>query len=703
MECNTTFWNEICKYKILVPDYQRDYAQGRCDGGRVDNIRDVFVDELFASLKGNDVCHLGLIFGSYDELDGSGVFVAVDGQQRLTTIFLLHWFIAWKENKLADYARLKNFSWETRSYSSQFIDLLFKMNQEQSNVIDAIKSNNNYFSIWEQDPSVKGMLIMLETIEKKYSIENIPLCEKIFSDICPIKYDILKLDKDSDGKTYLKMNSRGRSLTTFELFKSKILEISENLGEKFDNCWLDFMLKRAEKDKKFDDPDVCFMNFINEYTYLILKLGEKDKSAHDFDEFINAEKKDNLIDVPFISFKKYEPAFKKVDIFEKTLDWIISNYEVLKEIDDMLKFQDESFFLDSIIIKKNKPTFSHRAMLFASFKYAELTNYEKIDEILYKRWRRVMGNLIENSNIDSANITNMCKCINKIDDCDIYAYLSKGGQLSTFDQEQFKEETVKVDKIKDNPLWENSLINAEHCKYLKGKIWVLFKDGDNTTLNLFKERYALLLKIIENVDEYHLQKVLISYYDSNKPRRQINLKNDVGIVKTLLTNDEKGLFACFQKIQSDSINPNIKYQWIKDLATTQLLNNSRVDAKIVWLKNNCIVLWGIPSCKRTVCKNETWGNVVIGNYRTLLVDAGVELQNPKIQIKNTNFLSYFDINFKYKNFYFQWKAYDNCIYLMNEEWNGLDENNKPSEPIVNMTIDDFYRLLDKLIKQKENT
>ena len=89
MECNTTFWNEICKYKILVPDYQRDYAQGRCDGGRVDNIRDVFVDELFASLKGNDVCHLGLIFGSYDELDGSGVFVAVDGQQRLTSFTLL--------------------------------------------------------------------------------------------------------------------------------------------------------------------------------------------------------------------------------------------------------------------------------------------------------------------------------------------------------------------------------------------------------------------------------------------------------------------------------------------------------------------------------------------------------------------------------------------------------------------------------------
>lgn len=44
---NTTFWAELKAHKICIPDYQRDYAQGRKDGGRVDNIREVFVGQLY--------------------------------------------------------------------------------------------------------------------------------------------------------------------------------------------------------------------------------------------------------------------------------------------------------------------------------------------------------------------------------------------------------------------------------------------------------------------------------------------------------------------------------------------------------------------------------------------------------------------------------------------------------------------------------
>ena len=89
----------------------------------------MFVEELYGAIKLSEKkCHLGLVFGSYNEDDK--VFVAVDGQQRLTTAFLLHWYVAWRENKLNDYKNmLKNFSWDTRSYSSQFVDLLFKINK----------------------------------------------------------------------------------------------------------------------------------------------------------------------------------------------------------------------------------------------------------------------------------------------------------------------------------------------------------------------------------------------------------------------------------------------------------------------------------------------------------------------------------------------------------------------------------------------
>ena len=75
IESNTTFWLELSKYKIQVPYYQRDYAQGRIDEGRVDNIRKVFVEELYKAIQGGKTCHLGLVFGSYNEDDKT--FIAV--------------------------------------------------------------------------------------------------------------------------------------------------------------------------------------------------------------------------------------------------------------------------------------------------------------------------------------------------------------------------------------------------------------------------------------------------------------------------------------------------------------------------------------------------------------------------------------------------------------------------------------------------
>ena len=489
IKSNTSFWSEISDYKIQVPYYQRDYAQGRIDNGRIDNIRKVFVEEMYGAIMGfnNKECHLGLVFGSYDE--NEKVFIAVDGQQRLTTVFLLHWYVAWRENKLNDYKeKLLNFSWDTRSYSSQFVELLFKI-RPSGNVIDSIKTNSTYFSVWENDPTVKGMLTMLEEIEKQYP-NDILLCSQLFSNDCKIKYDILKLEKDSDGKTYLKMNSRGRSLTTFELFKSKLLDkYKPNFGHKFDNEWLSFMIKFSAT--QISNPDIPFMNFINEYTYTYLQLKLKSGSdiANNYKEFTDAKVKGELTDVPFISFDKYNGAFEGdcLEYFEKSLDWICQNYENIKLIDNKIRFSDSRFFIDAII-KDNNPNFTHRAKLFAVFKYAELTGYDQIDTELYEKWTRVFRNLVANTDIDGSNIGGICKAINKIDNSDIYGYLSNGGEISAFTKDQVKEEIAKAKQIlngaprSDGKSWEEIIIEAENYAFFRGVIRFLLtpkKIGDD--------------------------------------------------------------------------------------------------------------------------------------------------------------------------------------------------------------------------------
>ena len=98
-----TFWNLINDYKIIVPKIQRDYVQGR-ESKTVEKNREEFVKELIDSLVWNKPMSLNFVYGTIhgDE------FIPIDGQQRLTTLFLLHLYVfAKKGNAAIDEAERK--------------------------------------------------------------------------------------------------------------------------------------------------------------------------------------------------------------------------------------------------------------------------------------------------------------------------------------------------------------------------------------------------------------------------------------------------------------------------------------------------------------------------------------------------------------------------------------------------------------------
>lgn len=724
IKSNTSFWSEISDYKIQVPYYQRDYAQGRIDNGRIDNIRKVFVEEMYGAIMGfnNKECHLGLVFGSYDE--NEKVFIADDGQQRLTTVFLLHWYVAWREDKLNDCKeKLLNFSWDTRSYSSQFVELLFKI-RSSGNVIDSIKTNSNYFSVWENDPTVKGMLTMLEEIEKQYP-NDILLCSQLFSNDCKIKYDILKLEKDSDGKTYLKMNSRGRSLTTFELFKSKLLDkYKPNFGYKFDNEWLSFMIKiSATSDSQFSDPDIPFMNFINEYTYTYLQLKLKSGSdiANNYKEFTDAKVKGELTDVPFISFDKYNGAFEGdcLEYFEKSLDWICQNYENIKLIDNKIRFSDSRFFIDAII-KDNNPNFTHRAKLFAVFKYAELTGYDQIDTELYEKWTRVFRNLVANTDIDGSNIGGICKAINKIDNSDIYGYLSNGGEISAFTKDQVAEEIAKAKQIlygaprSDGKSWEEIIIEAENYAFFKGAIRFLFTDGEGNIIWCdFNTKWT-------NAKEY---------FDENGVKKKTSYRDEALLMKSLLANCDD--FEHKIKNHFEFSNDYVRWRriliadhWRRAVdtimskeVTTETTKDYVNNTKDVFIKN--IIDDGLMDY---VCNNMSgaWIRSTYHGYHAIWISgypASQVVLNPilsklqfegKISYRNTEgrdstipncrYYRCFDknVDFKYKfndkYYYFNWWGNPNetelDVYLTEDNWN--DYKKRPNPTSDKGTDEDIY-------------
>src|SRR5690606_17399944 len=108
---------------------QRDYAQGRVEEIEVrDGFIDALKDYLDENIPNRD---LDFVYGS---LSGNK-FIPLDGQQRLTTLFLLHWYTAtkggefeklqqWLLDKLNEESSVSKFSYKTRTTSELFCNLL---------------------------------------------------------------------------------------------------------------------------------------------------------------------------------------------------------------------------------------------------------------------------------------------------------------------------------------------------------------------------------------------------------------------------------------------------------------------------------------------------------------------------------------------------------------------------------------------------
>lgn len=102
MSNKTTFWKFIKENKIEIPIIQRDYAQGR-DGK--EELRKNFIKDLKNALTGGEQVVLDFVYGAKE----NDALNPIDGQQRLTTLWLLHWYIALKAEKLDEVGEtLKN-------------------------------------------------------------------------------------------------------------------------------------------------------------------------------------------------------------------------------------------------------------------------------------------------------------------------------------------------------------------------------------------------------------------------------------------------------------------------------------------------------------------------------------------------------------------------------------------------------------------
>lgn len=270
-----TFWELISLYNIEIPIMQRDYAQGRINE-KVNSIREEMIDSLFLAINNESNIDFDFVYGTVQEKK----LFPLDGQQRLTTLFLLHWYIAMKEGHLTNEVSrvLDKFTYSTRISSRNFCKRLayldFKL-KDNIRVSEVIRDSNWYFMTWDKDPTIKAMLVMIDDIHAKFfNAKN--MFEKLYRGIDenpPITFSFISLgDYSFTDNLYIKMNARGKALSNFENLKAKFIQYLKYQGfeykyfeDSIDDRWTDLLWEyKSSRDNTIDDAFILFFTFITE-------------------------------------------------------------------------------------------------------------------------------------------------------------------------------------------------------------------------------------------------------------------------------------------------------------------------------------------------------------------------------------------------------------------------------------------------------
>ncbi len=414
-----TFWELLNECPIVIPQVQRDYAYGRDD----DKAKDV-LDKILTSIhgvlvpedlqnEGKSPLTMDFIYGNKDDIIGLN---PLDGQQRLTTLFLLHLYASIVANGKGD-IRLKRFCYETRQSANNFCKSLiedfsynldFKKNPPSSQIQDSPK----YLASYKEDPTITSMLVVFDRIAERFSdIDNLWL--KLTEERRIIFY-FLPLDKFGlSDDLYIKMNSRGKGLTSYELYKSDFIEfLGDNypsykkvFSEKLDGKWTDLIWRYSNNgpktSKDVSSVDEGLMNMFSNFSVLLYHL----RTSENFAE--NGGKDGNYLSLPHNRKFTCEEEIKTLYDMFFTVETALCGKNADEYWNDIFYLNDSVLSEDSDRVRLFWPqkediftlTFKHRlsraqmVLFYADY----LAIREHLDQDVLKRRMHHLRNLVVNS------------------------------------------------------------------------------------------------------------------------------------------------------------------------------------------------------------------------------------------------------------------------------------------------------------------
>lgn len=407
-----SFWNFLQENTIEIPIIQRDYAQGRL--GK-ENLRKNFLADLKNALDRDETMKLDFVYGSTE----NEKLNPLDGQQRLTTLWLLHWYIALRARKLNEDTCIifRNFTYETRISSREFCENLcnpeYFKNFNGNDIVGFITKQTWFYSAWKQDPTIQSMLRMLggtkitdknkedivDGIEELFAcpsqceIEGNGRCilmrnfesywEKLVSNAPIVFYYLPLKDFGLSDDLYIKMNARGKQLTSFENFKAdligyitkqaednpesewkNLLDAENGIAIKLDTDWTDIFWKnrsigiidKESKKRKSDQIDEIYFAFLNRFFWnelfiakkmdnineYVLDIGKEDESSTQENnnssyKYLNNSEHSNDTTIAYegLDVYRYDNGTIPISFFQK-IKRVLDNYFAYSKDDNCL-------------------------------------------------------------------------------------------------------------------------------------------------------------------------------------------------------------------------------------------------------------------------------------------------------------------------------------------------------------------------------
>ena len=699
----------LSRYRVVIPGIQRHYVQG-ANNPKAESVRKQFIKEIFTAIeKKQNEFNLHFIYGPINT-NGEDSFVPVDGQQRLTTLWLIARYAAEKaepSDRKHLLHLLSRFTYENRIHTKRFCQVLTCEDSRWDITQDPnpnILCQDWFVDYWKEDETVASMIRMLSTIHEEWNKHQDTItAEDILEAIASkIRFN-LKIDAFGDD-IYMKMNARGLQLTQWENFKGKF---PEDLREDKKEWWVKKMEELSNRfftlsDKQHELPDNAFFAL-----YARIMAYEARESGVDCGNSIKqlaayTHNTWSQIELPFVPYSDFSGITNNESIAPIVAETCV---KMIKTVLDCYQkivpyFGDRTLF-ETFFHPKNKNDLDFTLCCYEYFK-----KFDKIETKDFLKALRLMWNILENV---QDNRVELVKKIIDLEDKTLYSRQIKEiiGSNAPEQAEEEAEKAIQMD-YNDQSMpndwneeilgswinWNDAIEKAEECAFFHGSIRFLYRNSNGEPT---WEKFATKLSNCKNLftkeglsedKKVKANQVLISHckkWDDIRREPVFDAKNESW--KQVLTDSSlsecvNGLLLSPNEIVD---NHNEIIQILIDDAIWKNLIKETPGYELEW-KANSPSLWLnrylYLTLKLTRDNHEDILDAFIGESKVTF-DAPEEERYRTIKGKNYYFAvpMWFTYKYKGKEYHFAWQIwgyidmYDNGWKRLCEQYDGEMANN----------------------------